>query len=145
KKPQMNTGEHRWKKPGNSPFFFYLYSPVFICGCLLSLYTLTLAAQSLPAQKPRLVPIAKGWAKNQINAVIFRRNSVTTHGNTQYVAFYDADSTMVLAKRTLPGTRWQIHRTQYLGKIEDAHKTISIAVDGDGFLHIAWNHHVSRL
>jgi hypothetical protein len=108
---------------------------------LLSLQLLTLAA----ANHPRFVPIAEGWAKNQINAVIFRRNSVTTHGNTQYVAFYDADAKVILAKRHLSDNHWQIQKTQYQGAITDAHKTISIAVDGAGFLHMAWNHHVSRL
>lgn len=106
---------------------------------------MTLSAQPLPSTNSRLVPIAKGWAKNQINAVIFRRNSVTTHGDTQYVAFYDADSRVTLAKRKLSASRWQIHKTQYQGKVEDAHNSISIAVDGAGFLHMAWNHHVSRL
>jgi hypothetical protein len=112
---------------------------------LFSLYTLTLAGQPLATAKARLVPIAKGWAKNQINAVIFRRNSITTHGNIQVVAFYDADSRLVLARRLLATRQWQIHRTEYQGKVEDAHKAISIAIDGAGFLHLAWNHHVSRL
>lgn len=93
----------------------------------------------------RLTPIGKGWARNQVNAVIFRKNSVTTHGNTQYVAFYDGESRLVLAKREVNSTRWQVQQTPYRGKTTDAHNAISLAVDGDGFLHLAWNHHVSRL
>jgi hypothetical protein len=117
----------------------------FCVAAILLLHLLPIAGQRLPSTNSRLVPIAEGWAKNQINAVIFRRNSVTTHGDTQYAAFYDASSRVVLAKRKLIDSRWQIQTTQYKGNIEDAHKTICIAVDGEGFLHMAWNHHVSRL
>lgn len=101
-----------------------------------------------PATPPpaiRLVPIAKGWARNQINAVIFRRNSVTTFGDLQYVAFYDTEARVILAQRKLSSSQWTIHQTQYTGDTQDAHKSISIAVDGDGFLHLAWNHHNTRL
>jgi hypothetical protein len=122
-----------------------LQTRFFCVVVILSLHLLTIAGQRLPSTNSRLVPVAEGWAKNQINAVIFRRNSVTTHGDTQYVAFYDASARVVLAKRKLDESRWQIHTTQYQGDIKDAHKTICIAVDGEGFLHMAWNHHVSRL
>ncbi|MDE6772416.1 MAG: BNR repeat-containing protein, partial [Muribaculaceae bacterium] len=37
------------------------------------------------------------------------------------------------------------HRTQYKGKISDAHNVISIGVDGDGFLHVSFDHHGNRL
>lgn len=112
---------------------------------LLALPLVTLFAQSSAAPDARMVPIAKGWAKNQINAVIFRRNSVTTRGDTQFAAFYDAESRVVLAKRNLSATKWQTRQTPYQGRTRDAHNTISIAVDGDGFLHIAWDHHNSHL
>ena len=89
----------------------------------------------------RLVPISRGWAQNSINAVIFRRNSVVTHQDTQYVAFYDADANVVLARRTIGTNTWDVRKTQYRGKVRDAHNSISIMVDGDGFLHMAWDHH----
>jgi len=93
----------------------------------------------------RISPIAKGWAKNSVNAVIFRRNSVVTHGETQYVAFYDADANVVLAKRQLGTDIWEIRTAQYEGHVGDAHNTISIMADGDGFLHMSWDHHGNPL
>jgi hypothetical protein len=90
---------------------------------------------------PVMVRVGEGWAKNSVNAVIFRRNSVVTHGNTQVVAFYDADANVVLAKRQLKDDTWDIRRTQYRGNTHDAHNSISIMVDGDGFLHMSWDHH----
>ena len=116
-----------------------------IFGAALSLMAQTLPSQSIPHAKTRVITIAKGWAGNQINAVIFRRNSVTSYGDTQYVAFYDSDARVVLAKRNLASDKWEIYRTQYSGDIRDAHKSISIAVDGDGFLHLAWNQHNTPL
>jgi hypothetical protein len=89
----------------------------------------------------RLVPIAEGWARNSNNAVIFRRNSVVTHGGVQYVAFYDGTGHVGLARRQLGSTDWEIRQTPLTGKVTDAHNCISIMMDGDGFLHLAWDHH----
>ena len=50
-----------------------------------------------------------------------------------------------MAKRTLGSSLWQTNRTQLTGNTEDAHNSISLAVDRDGFLHLAWNHHNSPL
>jgi len=110
-------------------------------SCLLGL-SANLLAQ---AQGPKLVPIKQGWAKNQINTVIFRRNSIVSHGNEQYVAFYDFDGKVTLAKRKLGTSVWKIRATQYVGDVKDAHKSISIAVDGAGYLHLVWNQHDSPL
>ena len=110
----------------------------------ISIVVIAVMAVNLTAQ-PRLVPIANGWAKNQVNAVIFRKNSVTSFDDHQFAAFYDADSKVVLAKRKLGGTKWEIRPTQFTGNTADAHNSISIAVDGKGFLHLAWGNHNTHL
>ena len=112
-----------------------------ICIVLLSFVANCLA--QTPAVK--LIPIAKGWAKNQNNTVIFRRNSIVSHDDVQYVAFYDPEGKVVLAKRRLGSASWDIRTTQYRGDVTDAHKSISIAIDGAGILHMAWNQHNSPL
>jgi hypothetical protein len=93
----------------------------------------------------RMIPVATGWAKNQVNTVIFRKNSVTSFRKNQYVAFYDAESKVTVAKRRFGSTRWEIRRTDFSGNTADAHNSISLAVDGQGFLHLAWDHHNSPL
>jgi len=102
--------------------------------------TLVIAA-SCAGQPVRRVDIAPGWARNSVNAVIFRQHAVTTHGNGQYTAFYDGQSRVVLARRKLGSTDWDLRITPYTGNTGDAHNAISIAVDGRGFLHISWDHH----
>jgi hypothetical protein len=94
---------------------------------------------------PRIVPVATGWAKNSVNATIFRVNSLTTYGETQYITFYSEDAHVVLAKRKLGTTNWQIRKTRYKGNTKDAHNGISIAVDGSGILHMSWDHHCDPL
>ena len=82
--------------------------------------------------KATLVPIGLGYARTCVNAGIFRRNSVITHGETQYAAYYDPHGRVVLAKRKLGSGRWQKRVTQYRGNVRDAHNSISITVDGEG-------------
>lgn len=90
---------------------------------------------------PRLTPVGPGWAKSSINTVIFRHSSVASQGDTQYTAYYDGESRVVVAKRKLGETKWETQVTPYSGNTKDAHNTISIAVDSAGFLHLAWDHH----
>jgi hypothetical protein len=52
---------------------------------------------------------------------------------------------MVLAKRKSGAANWEIKRTPYKGKAVDAHNAISIMADGDGYLHVAWDHHGNPL
>ncbi|MEX0929425.1 MAG: BNR repeat-containing protein [Balneolales bacterium] len=88
-----------------------------------------------------LVPLAKGYAKTAVNVTIFRRNSVFTHEQSQYAAYYDPEGHLMLARRELGDTTWKIHQTQYAGNVRDAHNSISIMVDGAGYLHVSWDHH----
>lgn len=113
-----------------------LFTFLFYCLC---------CCRSPHSPAVQLVPIAKGWAQNSINTVIFRRNAVVTHGNFQYTAFYDGSGDVILAKRRLDSDNWMITRSRYQGRVKDAHCSISIMVDGEGYLHMAWNHHGDSL
>ena len=80
---------------------------------MLCLLTLTSCHMIKTRQmNPRLSMIATGWASNSINTVIFRRNAIVTHENTQYAAFYDVESNVMLAKRQLGTDKWEIHQTK---------------------------------
>jgi hypothetical protein len=93
----------------------------------------------------RLVDVAPAWANNSVNTVVFRKNSLVSDKGTQYVAFYDQDGYVVLGKRRLGDTAWTLQRTRFQGHVADAHNTISIMVDGAGYLHVAWDHHNNEL
>lgn len=85
------------------------------------------------------------WAQNTINGVVFRKNSVVTHNNIQYVAWYNPENKVMLAKRKIGTKNWQIKQTQHYGNTSDAHCSISIMVDGDGYVHMSWDHHGNKL
>lgn len=92
-----------------------------------------------------VVDVADGWARNSVNAVVFRKNALVTHGDVQYIAFYDPHARVVLGKRKLGTDAWALKTTAYQGNALDAHNSISIMVDGGGYLHLAWDHHNSAL
>lgn len=85
------------------------------------------------------------WADNTVNTVIFRRNALASHGDWQVCAFYDPEGRVVLAERMLPRGDWTSRTCGFSGDIRDAHRNISIAIDGEGVLHMAWDHHDSPL
>jgi hypothetical protein len=118
--------------------------PFYIVGFLLCAVLSNLHAQTGNG-KVKIVDVQKGWANNSINTVVFRKNSLVSFGDTQYIAFYDAERYMVLGKRKLGGSNWQLKRTAYQGNTSDAHNCISIMVDGDGYLHVSWDHHNNAL
>lgn len=93
----------------------------------------------------RVVDVGPGWARNSVNAVVFRRNALVSHGDWQYIAYYDDQARVVLGKRRLGSTQWALQTTPYRGNARDAHNSISLMVDGAGYLHLAWDHHNSPL
>ncbi|ASJ72142.1 BNR repeat-containing protein [Granulosicoccus antarcticus] len=89
--------------------------------------------------------VAQGWAQNSVNATIFRKNSLATYQQQQYIAFYSDDSEVMLGKRPLGTDDWEVAATGYFGRATDAHNGISIMIDGTGYVHMAWDHHVDTL
>ncbi len=98
---------------------------------------------AIAQKKPdlKLVDVGLGWASNSVNAVIFRKNSLVTYRDTQYIAYYNQDKYVVLGKRKSGSSSWILKQTPFQGNTNDAHNTISIMVDGDGYLHVSWDHH----
>lgn len=88
-----------------------------------------------------LVPVGEGYCKTSINTAVFRSSSVTSLGDNQYVAYYDPDGYVTVGKRRLNENNWTTKRTQYKGNVTDAHNIISIGIDGDGYIHLSFDHH----
>ena len=89
--------------------------------------------------------VGLGWSGNSINTVIFRNQALTSNEEFQFTAYYNQEGFMVLAKRQLGTDTWQKQITPYKGNIQDAHNSISIALDGEGYLHVSWDQHNSPL
>ena len=89
--------------------------------------------------------VGMGWANNSINTVIFRGDAITTFKDYQFTAYYNPEGKLILAKRHLGSENWELKETSYSGHVKDAHNAISIAVDSEGYLHVSWDHHNSKL
>ena len=111
----------------------------FLHVCLTSLLVISCSP------KIRTSHVANGWARNSVNTVIFRRNALYTFRDHQYIGFYDNNRDLILGKRKIGTTQWQLERTPYKGNAFDAHNSISLIVDQEGYLHVSWDHHNSYL
>ncbi|WP_207393591.1 BNR repeat-containing protein [Duganella aceris] len=111
---------------------------------MTALAAATFHAAAVPAGVTTSV-VGDGWANNSVNAVVFRKNSLVTHGDQQYIGYYDAERYLVLGKRKLGTSKWTLRRSAWQGNTADAHNAISIMVDGDGYLHVSWDHHNNPL
>lgn len=94
--------------------------------------------------------VGSGWASDAVNVMPFRRSSIVTalrgDDDVQTLAYYDPQGNLVLArKESGTGAGWTTLTTQYTGNIADAHASISIAVDGHGYLHVAWGMHANTM
>ena len=118
----------------------YIFAAIALC-------LVTSCASSKEDYQPecRLVEVGKGYSQTAVNTAVFRANSLVTHGDEQYICYYDAEGYVTLGKRKLGSTEWQILRSQYKGNVTDGHNTISMMVDGDGFVHVSFDHHGNPL
>lgn len=120
--------------------------PLLSAAVSLFLTLPAVAADTSSRAVSRLLPIIPhAYAGSSINVGANTRSSLFTQGTTQFAAFYDADEFLVLAKRTLGADTWETRRTDFRADVADAHNFVSIAIDGDGFLHVAWDHHNNPL
>lgn len=95
--------------------------------------------------KTHLSKVGDGFCRTSVNTAVFRGSSVVTHGDMQYVAYYDPDGFVTLAKRKHGSDDWTVRRSQYKGNVNDGHNVISIGVDGNGVLHASFDHHGNPL
>ncbi|MEN3322429.1 BNR repeat-containing protein [Mariniflexile soesokkakense] len=89
--------------------------------------------------------VGNGWSGNSVNTVKFRKNALTAYKEFQFTAYYNQEGYLILGKRNIKSSNWTTLKTNYKGNVKDAHNSISIAVDGSGYLHVSWDHHNTKL
>lgn len=110
--------------------------------CYSLLFVFCSCAWPLRAQ---LVKVDDGYSRTSVNTAVFRNNSLVSDGDVQYISYYDPDGYLVLGKRKLEDSEWTLLRSRYKGNVADAHNVISMMVDGEGYIHVSFDHHGSRL
>lgn len=93
--------------------------------------------------------VGKGYSQTSVNTAIFRSSSVVSADSAgvrlQFVSYYNGDGKLTIGKRRGEGGKWETKVTDYRAKVEDGHNVISMTVDGDGYLHVCYDHHGSPL
>jgi hypothetical protein len=84
------------------------------------------------------VDIADVWSGHPVGFYLLTRE------NRQFVAFYDSDRALTVGDRTLGSATWKLVRLPTAVEW-DSHNDIVMAVDDDGFIHVAGNMHSSPL
>lgn len=113
----------------------------WVHGLLAGWLLVVLQGCSTGLPTSRLVEVGKGYSQTSVNTAVFRTNSLVTQGDEQYISYYDDEGYIVLGKRKLTSDEWTLHRTQYRGNVKDAHNVISMMLDGEGYIHVAFDHH----
>lgn len=104
------------------------------------LFSLILAAP-FAVSADTLTPVGEGYCHTSVNGAVFRGSSLVSNDSVQYISYYDPEGYVVVGKRRLGSDRWETRRTQYKGNVKDAHNVISIGLDGEGVLHMSFDHH----
>src|SRR5215207_943998 len=86
-----------------------------------------------------------GWARNTINTSIFRGAGLVTARGVQFGAYYESETQILIIRRDLATNQVDMHRLSIEATLNDAHNTISLGVDGDGYLHLVFEQHGSAL
>lgn len=77
-----------------------------------------------------------------VNNNSFQKNGLLTYKGHQYAAWYTADRSAVIARRTLGASTWQTVKLAHTLKSDDSHNVISMGVSRvDGRLHINMDSH----
>jgi hypothetical protein len=116
-----------------------------LCTVSVLVFSCASLRNSRGNEESKLVNVDSGWARNSVNTTVFRKNSLVSFGDTQYIAYYNPERFVVLGKRKIGERDWNLKQTSYTGNAADAHNVISVMIDGDGYLHVAWDHHNNRL
>ncbi|WP_217512862.1 BNR repeat-containing protein [Vibrio metschnikovii] len=102
-------------------------------------------ANRFSVQKINEIELGNAWAGNTVNTVIFRHHAIFTDNYFQYTAFYLDEKTLRFIKRDLNGEAIEYYDLLGDYNLKDAHNSISLGMDRDGFIHVCYDHHGSQL
>ena len=96
------------------------------------------AGQVAVARVAQVLDVEPVWAAHAV------RFCLLTHGEDQYVAYYDAQRRMSIAHRRLDQTAWRIHKLPQVTRW-DSHNYVTLTIDEAGHLHVSGDMHGSPL
>lgn len=91
------------------------------------------------------IELGQAWSGNTINTVIFRHHGILTAKKYQFTAYYDHNKQLQIIKRDLRDQSITRHIIKEIYNLKDAHNSISLGIDAQGYLHLCYDHHVHSL
>lgn len=95
------------------------------------------------------IEIDSAWAGHPVEFCLL------THGERQYIAYYNANRNMVVGQRNLSDPEFQLHvlpatfRKTHGGTSTvlgwDCHNSVTLGIDKEGYIHLSGNMHVNPL
>jgi hypothetical protein len=86
-------------------------------------------------------PIGMAYAATAINVAVFRSSAVLSAGQYQFVVYYDPDAHIVVGRRDLHYTPWELVTLPITGNLHDAHNVVVLGISSDGLLHLSFDQH----
>lgn len=82
-----------------------------------------------------------------VNGRTHQQSPLVTFAGYQYATYFDSERRVCIARRKLPGTRWDVIRfDDHTIRSNDSHNTAVIGIcENDGTIHMAFDHHASKL
>lgn len=119
-----------------------MQSPIRIAVMIASSFLPAIASVSAADQPAdpsvQVLDIEPVWSGHSV------RFALLTHGDKQFVAYYDANRQLSVAERSLGSKDWKI--TKLDSHVEwDSHNYLTMTVDREGYLHLSGNMHVVPL
>jgi len=97
----------------------------------------------------QVIEIDSVWAGHPVGFCLY------THGNRQYITYYNAERSMVVGQRNLDENEFSLHvmprtsRETHGGTSTvlgwDSHNSITLGIDKEGFIHLSGNMHVNPI
>jgi hypothetical protein len=94
----------------------------------------------------QVIEIDSVWAGHPVGFCLY------THGNRQYIAYYNANRNLVVGQKNLDDENFELYimpptRRETAGGTStvlgwDSHNYVTIGIDKDGFIHLSGNMHV---
>lgn len=128
-------------KTGDSRGMAARMRAAFLVPVLLAL----LSASCAREMEVSLERLGDAYAATSVNTCAFRGSSIASDRRMRVAAYYDGESRVTLALQERGSGRWEVVHTPLSGRTQDAHNVISIALDGDGYIHVCLDQHGSPM
>jgi len=89
----------------------------------------------------RIVSLGEGYSGSTVNTTIFRHHGLVTRGHYQFGAYYASPGEITVFRRDLRDDGLQTSTLTGDFRTVDVHNCISLGIDSDGFVHMAYDHH----